>query len=105
MGRGQGHTARTIEDTGCAVGCMTLDRSNSDIIIAREDAIYYYAVDGRGPCYAYDGPKNLVATFKDYVALASPPTASSKAKIPIVIIGSLEGLKLMIFLTHQLLRY
>ncbi|POS86620.1 vacuolar protein sorting protein-like protein [Erysiphe pulchra] len=80
MGRGQGQTARTVEDTGCAVGCMTLDKNNSDIIIAREDAIYYYAVDGRGPCYAYDGPKNLVATFKDYVALASPPTTSSKAK-------------------------
>ncbi|RKF59145.1 Vacuolar protein sorting-associated protein 11-like protein [Erysiphe neolycopersici] len=80
MGRGQGQTARIVEDTGCAVGCMTLDRNNSDIIIAREDAIYYYAVDGRGPCYAYDGPKNLVATFKDYVALASPPTASSKIK-------------------------
>ncbi|KAI6244613.1 Vacuolar protein sorting-associated protein 11 [Erysiphe necator] len=80
IGRGQGQVARTVEDTGCAVGCMTLDSTSNDIIIAREDAIYYYAVDGRGPCYAYDGPKNLVTTFKDYVVLASPPIASSKLR-------------------------
>jgi len=48
---------------------MTLDKNNGDIIVARDDALYYYGVDGRGPCYAYDGPKSLVAVYKDYIAL------------------------------------
>lgn len=78
-GRGQNQAARVVEDSGCAVGCMTLDKSNDDIIIVRDDAIYYYGVDGRGPCYAYDGPKNLVTTFNHYVALACPPAVSSKS--------------------------
>jgi hypothetical protein len=27
-GRGQGQPARVLEDTGCGLGCMTLDRDN-----------------------------------------------------------------------------
>ena len=74
-GRGQGQAARVLEDSGCAVGCMTLDKKNGDIVVVRDDAIYYYGVDGRGPCYAYDGPKSLVTIFENYVALVSPPVA------------------------------
>jgi hypothetical protein len=55
---------------------MTVDKRNGDLVVVRDDAIYYYGVGGRGPCYAYDGPKSLVAIYKDYVALVSPPAAS-----------------------------
>lgn len=79
-GRGQGQPARAIEDIGCGVGCLTVDKENGDIIIAREDAIYYYGLNGRGPCYAYEGPKKLVNIYKDYVALVSPPSITSAAK-------------------------
>jgi len=79
-GRGQGQAARTLEDSGCAVGCMTLDKKTGDIIVVRDDAIYYYGIDGRGPCYAYDGPKSLVAVFGDYITLVSPPAASTSTK-------------------------
>ncbi|KUJ12242.1 vacuolar protein sorting protein-like protein [Mollisia scopiformis] len=79
-GRGQGQAARAVEDSGCAVGCMTLDKRMGDIIVVRDDAIYYYGVDGRGPCYAIDGPKSLVAIYEDYVALVSPPSSSTPAK-------------------------
>lgn len=77
-----GQAAKTVEELGCGVGCMTLDKRTGDIVVVRDDAIYYYGVDGRGPCYAYDGPKSLVSIYKDYVALACPPaiaTTSAKA--------------------------
>ncbi|KAI1078516.1 vacuolar protein sorting protein-like protein [Whalleya microplaca] len=74
-GRGQGQPPRTVEDAGCAAGCMTVN-SNGDIIVVREDAVYYYTADGRGLCFANDGTTTLVETFQDYVALISPPTAS-----------------------------
>jgi hypothetical protein len=56
---------------------MTVDKRNGDIVVVRDDAIYYYGVDGRGPCYAYDGPKSLVEIYNDYVALVSPPAATA----------------------------
>ena len=39
-GRGQGQPAKNLEDTGCGVGCMTVDKATGDVIVARDDAIY-----------------------------------------------------------------
>ncbi|KAH8684749.1 vacuolar protein sorting protein-like protein [Tricladium varicosporioides] len=76
-GRGAGQAARNVEESGCAVGCMTVDKRNGDIVVVRDDAIYYYGIDGRGPCYGYDGPKSLVAIYEDYIALVSPPVTAT----------------------------
>jgi len=76
-GRGQGQPPRTVEDLGCAVGCMTVDRRTGDILVARDDAIYYYTLEGRGAPSAYENPNRLVAAYKDYVVLASRPGSSS----------------------------
>lgn len=76
-GRGQGQPARVLEDTGCALGCMTLDKETGQILIAREDAIYNYGPRGRGPSYAFESPKASINAFHDYVALVCPPKAGS----------------------------
>ena len=76
-GKGQGQPAKVLDDTGCGVGCLTVDESNGDIVVVRDDAIHYYGVNGRGPSFAYEGPKQLVSVFGDFVALASAPRASS----------------------------
>jgi hypothetical protein len=59
---------------------MTMDKSSGDIIVAREDAIFYYGPNGRGPCYAFEGPKSLVGVFKNYITLVSPPENKSKSQ-------------------------
>ncbi|TGO52457.1 hypothetical protein BCON_0141g00300 [Botryotinia convoluta] len=79
-GRAHNQSARPVEDSGCGVGCMTVDKKNSDILVVRDDAIYYYRVDGRNSCYGYDGPKSLVAVYGDYVAIVSPPATSNATK-------------------------
>ena len=79
-GKGQGQPARALEDSGCGLGCMTVDERNGDIIVVREDAIYYYGENGRGPCFAFEGPKKLVNVYKEYLALVSPPRATSTSK-------------------------
>ena len=76
-GKGQGQPAKVLDDAGCGVGCLTVDESNGDIVVVRDDAIHYYGVNGRGPSFAYEGPKQLVSVFGDFVALASSPRASS----------------------------
>ncbi|GAP85644.1 putative vacuolar membrane protein [Rosellinia necatrix] len=73
-GRGQGQPPRTVEDAGCAAGCMTVNNKTGDIIVVREDAVYYYTIDGRGLCFANDGATTLVSTFEEYVTIVSPPS-------------------------------
>lgn len=80
-GKGQGQPAKVLEDTGCGVGCMTSDDANGDIVVVRDDAIHYYGVNGRGPSFAYEGPKQLVRIFGNYVALVTPPKASTPTKM------------------------
>ncbi|KAI1179943.1 vacuolar protein sorting protein-like protein [Nemania sp. FL0916] len=74
-GRGHGQPPRTVEDSGCAAGCMTVNKKTGDVIVVREDAVYYYTVDGRGLCFANDGATTLVSAFEDYVGLVAPPSS------------------------------
>lgn len=80
-GKGQGQPAKILDDSGCGVGCMTVDKTTGDIIVVRDDAIYSYGVNGRGPSFAYEGPKQLVRTFRDYIALVAPPKQSTPTKM------------------------
>ncbi|KAK8094198.1 WD40 repeat-like protein [Apiospora hydei] len=75
-GKGQGQPPRTVEDSGCAVGCMTTNKKYGDVIVVRDDAVCYYKSDERGICFANDGATTLASTYQDYVALVSPPSSS-----------------------------
>lgn len=79
-GRGQGQPARTLDDTGCAVNCMTIDPATRDVVVARNDAIYYYGLHGRGSVHSCDGQKTLITTHHDYIALVYPTATASISK-------------------------
>lgn len=72
-GKAQGTPARTLDEHGCAVGCMTLDPQSNEIIVARDDAIYTYGPRGKAASYAYEGAKKLAGVSRDYVLIVSPP--------------------------------
>ncbi|KAI6780863.1 Vacuolar protein sorting-associated protein-like protein [Emericellopsis cladophorae] len=76
--RGQGLPPKTVEDSGCGWGCMTVDRRTGDVVVARDDAIYTYNLEGRGPPKAYESPKRSITMFKEYAALACPPNNSGR---------------------------
>ena len=59
---------------------MTFDEANGDIVVVRDDAIHYYGVNGRGPSFAYEGPKQLVSIFGDYVGIVSPPKTATPTR-------------------------
>ncbi|KAI9892351.1 MAG: hypothetical protein M1814_001552 [Vezdaea aestivalis] len=86
-GKGQGQPARGLEDSGCDVGCVTLDERSGDLIVARRDAIFYYGPSGRGPCFAFEGSKSKLSLFKDYVALVSPPRIDNQDRTTRVLRG------------------
>ena len=79
-GKGQGQPVRTVDNRGCNVSCMTHDRETGDIVIAREDAIYYYGTNGRGPSYAFEGPKKTVKIYKEYVGVVCPPRVAQVSR-------------------------
>ena len=60
---------------------MTFDAANGDIVVVRDDAIHYYGINGRGPSFAYEGPKQPITMFGDYVALVTPPKESTPTKM------------------------
>ncbi|KAK5132316.1 hypothetical protein LTR08_009224 [Meristemomyces frigidus] len=72
-GGGQGTPARTLDERGCAVGCMTFEPKSSDVIVGRDDAIYVYGLRGKAASYAYECSKKLISVHKDYVLIVSPP--------------------------------
>lgn len=74
-GKGQGQTPKTVEDAGCAVGCMTVNKRSGNIIVARDDAVRYYNQDGMVGYFANDSNTTLASTHQDYVALVSPPSS------------------------------
>lgn len=91
-GKGQGQPARTLDEHGCAVGCMAKDPYNNDLIIARDDAVYTYSPRGRGTSYAYEGAKKMIGMYKDYVMLASPPKNNSLTRsAPLRAFGSAQA--------------
>ncbi|KAG6190410.1 hypothetical protein E4U36_002893 [Claviceps purpurea] len=72
--KGQGLPPKTVEDKGCAWGCMALDDETGEVVVARDDALYTYSLDGRGPPRAYEAPKSLLAMYDNYVALKCLPS-------------------------------
>ncbi|KAH8731080.1 hypothetical protein GQ44DRAFT_755857 [Phaeosphaeriaceae sp. PMI808] len=76
-GRGQGQPAKSLDEYGCAVDCMAVDKMTRDVVVARNDAIYYYGQHGRGPPYTYEGEKKMVSIYKDYVVIVAPPKSSA----------------------------
>ena len=79
-GKGQGQPAKVLEDAGCGVDCMAFDESNGEIIVLRDDAIRYYGVNGRGPSFAYEGPKQMLKLYRDYLAVVSLPRSSAPTR-------------------------
>ena len=99
--RGYGlHQARdTVEftdDQGCEFGCVSVNHSHN-LIVTRDEAVYIYAQDGRGPCFVLDGRKEATFHFRSYLAIVG--TGSNKglqANLPTFTIYDLRN-KLIAF--------
>ncbi|UPX11010.1 Vacuolar protein sorting-associated protein 11 [Ascochyta rabiei] len=76
-GRGQGQPAKSLDEYGCGRDCIAVDKTTRDVVVGRNDAIYYYGQHGRGPPYTYEGEKKMVSTYKDYVVIVAPPKSNA----------------------------
>ncbi|CAK9315518.1 unnamed protein product [Citrullus colocynthis] len=57
---------QTLDQIGCGVNGVTMS-DRSELIIGRPEAVYFYEVDGRGPCWAFEGEKKLIGWFRGYL--------------------------------------
>ncbi|RRT40373.1 hypothetical protein B296_00058574 [Ensete ventricosum] len=66
----------TLDQIGCDSNAVTMsDRLDltfswlnvQDLIVGRPEAVYFYEIDGRGPCWAFDGEKKFLGWFRGYL--------------------------------------
>lgn len=51
---------------------------HQDLIIGRPEAVYFYEVDGRGPCWAFEGEKKFLGWFRGYLLCVIADPRGSK---------------------------
>lgn len=64
-----------IPDRNMLTSCCALQTGHNEgyFMVGRDDAIYCYTVDGRAPCYAFDGRKVLIRWFRSHLLMVTAP--------------------------------
>ncbi|CAG8787311.1 21745_t:CDS:10, partial [Dentiscutata erythropus] len=61
------------DEQGAGLGCAVMSDTTHEMVVAKDEAIYFYEPEGRGPCFAYEGTKSSVTWFKSNLIIVSPP--------------------------------
>lgn len=84
---------RQVLDTETSqMRCCELQTSyfnEGHFMVGRDDAIYCYTSDGRGPCYVLEGEKQFIKWFRNHLVIISTyrgslPTATPKSTITVI---------------------
>ncbi|CAD7089452.1 unnamed protein product [Hermetia illucens] len=71
-------TKIVLDKTYAPARCCALQSiqggNESNFMVGRDDAIYCYTVDGRGPCYALDGQKCIIQWFRTHLLTITKST-------------------------------
>ncbi|CAA3028221.1 vacuolar -sorting-associated 11 homolog [Olea europaea subsp. europaea] len=57
---------QTLDQIGSSDSSVAMT-DRLELIIGRSEAVYFYEVDGRGPCWAFEGEKKFVVWFRGYL--------------------------------------
>ncbi|RUS22924.1 hypothetical protein BC937DRAFT_94921 [Endogone sp. FLAS-F59071] len=67
-----------LDEQGCGLGCAVMSDATSEMIVGRDEAIYFYDPTGRGQCFAYESLKSSLTWFKNnYLIIVSPPFSTA----------------------------
>jgi len=60
-----------LENSGAGKGTIVISDASQDnqLVIGRQDAVYFYQPDGRGPCLAFEGTKLQLHWFRGYLII------------------------------------
>ncbi|KAI3755658.1 hypothetical protein L1987_55463 [Smallanthus sonchifolius] len=57
---------QTLDQIGSNANSVAMN-DRLELIIGRPEAVYFYEVDGRGPCWAFEGEKKFLGWFRGYL--------------------------------------
>ncbi|GFP83277.1 vacuolar protein-sorting-associated protein 11 homolog [Phtheirospermum japonicum] len=57
---------QTLDHIGSETATVAMN-DRLELIIGRPEAVYFYEVDGRGPCWAFEGEKKFLGWFRGYL--------------------------------------
>ncbi|KAK2560039.1 Vacuolar protein sorting-associated protein 11-like protein [Acropora cervicornis] len=62
-----------LDAHGCELRCSVMSDASQEnqFIVARKEALYFYQIDGRGPCLAFEGEKQMVTWWRGYLVVVS----------------------------------
>eukprot|EP01114_Cavostelium_apophysatum_P016791 TRINITY_DN4846_c1_g1_i1.p1 TRINITY_DN4846_c1_g1~~TRINITY_DN4846_c1_g1_i1.p1 ORF type:complete len:953 (+),score=293.87 TRINITY_DN4846_c1_g1_i1:58-2916(+) len=67
-----------LDDTkGCGVGCCVMN-DEQEMVIGRNEAVYFYESDGMGPCFGFEGDKKLLSWFRGYLVVVGQDPSNLK---------------------------
>ncbi|KAJ7960261.1 vacuolar protein sorting 11 [Quillaja saponaria] len=68
---------QTLDQIGCSANSVTMS-DRLELIIGRPEAVYFYEIDGRGPCWAFEGEKKFLGWFRGYLLCVIADQRSGK---------------------------
>ncbi|CAH1772502.1 unnamed protein product, partial [Owenia fusiformis] len=70
-----------LDDHGCPIGCSVMSDQSQDFqfVIGRQDAVYFYQSDGRGPCLAFEGEKLQLHWFRGYLVIVGKESKAMRS--------------------------
>ncbi|KAF3778686.1 Vacuolar protein-sorting-associated protein [Nymphaea thermarum] len=75
--QGQPPKCQTLDQIGCHANSVTMS-NQQELVIGRPEAVYFYEVDGRGPCRAFEGEKKFLGWFRSYLLSVISDQRSTK---------------------------
>lgn len=73
-------TAAPLDDLGCSLNCLQPSPvASASLVLAREEALYLYGMEGRRATYAFEGEKLFLRSFQNYLVLCMNSKASADA--------------------------
>uniref|UniRef100_A0A1A9WFZ7 RING-type domain-containing protein n=1 Tax=Glossina brevipalpis TaxID=37001 RepID=A0A1A9WFZ7_9MUSC len=88
-----------LDNETAPVHCCTMQTLQNEhyFVVGRDDALYCYTTDGRGPCYAIDGRKKILKSFgKHLVVVLEQSKPKSTSYFSRLIIIDIEN-KIIVF--------
>jgi hypothetical protein len=57
-----------LDDKGAEIGCVT-QSDEGDLVIGRDEAVYFYLPDLAGACFGFEGKKQHLMWFRSYLVV------------------------------------
>lgn len=72
------YSRNTLDQIGCNSNAVAMTDRSQELMIGRDEAVYFYEVDGRGPCWAFEGEKKFLGWFRGYLLCVIADHRSNK---------------------------